>query len=90
MPTSNTANYYHVVINPKSEFEEFRTHDVGDPGGLQRLAGKREDGSWDTHAWLISKDMAHVENGKLVGDAADARDLIEELGGDVRPENAVD
>jgi hypothetical protein len=74
------GNYYHVEVRSKDEFTTFRTQDVGDKGGLQRVAGKRSSGSWATAKWLISKEDAHVEDGELVGDTRDARDLIKKLG----------
>lgn len=74
------GEYYHIVVRPKGQFTSFRTQDVGDPGGLQRVAGHRSSGSWATQAWLIHKDMAHVKDGKLVADAQDAKDLLEHLG----------
>ena len=74
------GDYYHVAVRHKSDFETFRTHDIGDEGGLQRVAGKRSSGSWDTVKWLISKDFAHVEDDKLVADHDDAKDLLEKLG----------
>ena len=74
------GDYYHVGVRDKSDFETFRTHDIGDEGGLQRLAGKRSSGSWDTVKWLISKDFAHVENGRLVADHDDAQELLDRLG----------
>jgi hypothetical protein len=74
------GNYYHVEIRPKDEFTTFRTQDVGGEGHLQRVAGKRSSGSWATTKWLISKEDAHVEDGKLVGDTRDAKDLIKKLG----------
>jgi len=78
--TTGEGNYYHVEVRPKDEFTTFRTQDVGDGGHLQRVAGKRSSGSWGTAKWLISKEDAHVENGRLVGDTKDAKDLIEQLG----------
>lgn len=78
--TKGTGEYYHVVVRPKSQFTSFRTQDVGDPGGLQRVAGHRSSGSWATQAWLISKDMAHVKNGRLIADDPDAKDLLKHLG----------
>jgi len=73
------GNYYHIDVRPKGEFSTFRTQDVGGPGHLLRVAGKRFSGSWSTAAWLISKDDAHVENDKLVGDTKDAKDLLKNL-----------
>ncbi len=74
------GNYYHVEVREGDNFETFRTQDVGDTGHLQRVGGKRASGSWATVKWLISKEDAHVEDGKLVGDTKDAKDLIKKLG----------
>lgn len=74
------GEYYRIVVRSKEEFETFRYHDVGEPGHIQRLAGKRSNGSWDDQAWLISKRDAHVEDGNLVANTADARDILETYG----------
>ena len=74
------GDYYHVEVREGGDFETFRTQDVGDAGHLQRVGGKRPSGSWATVKWLINKKDAHVENGKLVGDTKDAKDLIKKLG----------
>jgi len=73
------GDYFRIVVRPKSEFTTFRYHDVGDPGHIIRLAGKRRTGTWDTHAWLISKRDAHVEGESLIPDTKDARELFESL-----------
>jgi len=73
------GEYFHVGVRPKTEFARFRTQDVGDAGHIQRVAGKRSSGSWDTVKWLISKQDAHIEGGKLVADTKAARDLLAEL-----------
>jgi hypothetical protein len=78
--TTGKGNYYHIDVRPKEEFTTFRTQDVGGPGHLQRVAGKRSSGSWSTATWLISKEDAHIENGELVGDTKDAKDLLKKLG----------
>lgn len=78
--TSGEGKYYHVEVRPKSEFLTFRTQDVGDPGHIQRVAGKRESGSWATVKWLISKEDAHISSNRLIGDTQDAKDLLEGLG----------
>lgn len=78
--TKGTGDYFRVIVRPKSQFKSFRVQDVGDPGGLERLAGHRSSGSWATHAWLISKDKAHLEGDKLVADDADAKKLLKSLG----------
>jgi hypothetical protein len=79
-PGAGGGEYFRIAVRPKGEFRTFRYHDVGQPGHIQRLAGKRASGSWDTQAWLISKKDAHLENGKLVPDTEDARGVLEQLG----------
>lgn len=74
------GKYYRVEVRPKGEFTTFRYHDIGDPGHIQRLAGKRSSGSWDTQAWLFSKDDSHIDNGHLTADTEDAKGVLEELG----------
>lgn len=74
------GNFYHVEIRPKTNFHSFRTQDVGRKGGIERVAGKRAGGSWDTQKWLISKELAHVEGGQLIPDSEHARKVLEELG----------
>jgi hypothetical protein len=78
--STGQGDYYHVEVREGGDFETYRTQDVGDAGHLQRVGGKRPSGSWATVKWLISKEDAHVENGKLVGDTKDAKDLIKKLG----------
>ena len=74
------GEYYHVEVRPGEDFVTFRTQDVGDPGHIQRVAGKRETGSWATVKWLIDKNDAHVEGDTLVGDTSDAKDVLKKLG----------
>ncbi len=78
--TTGKGEYYHIVVRPKRGFATFRYQDVGDPGHILRHAGQRKSGSWDTHAWLISKEDAHVVDNKIIPDTEDARKLLETLG----------
>lgn len=64
--TRGKGKFYRIVVRPKAEFTSFRIQDVGSKGHLERLAGHRPSGSWDTVSWLISKEDAHVSQGKLV------------------------
>jgi hypothetical protein len=82
--TGGGGEFYRIVVRPKGEFVTFRTQDVGEPGGLERLAGKRQSGSWDTQAWLVNKRDAHVEGGKLIPDSAEARAMFAKLGSEPR------
>lgn len=75
-----SGDYYRIVVRPKEQFTTFRNQDVGEPGGLQRIAGRRSSGSWGTQSWLISKDFAHIEGKTLVADHPDATDLLKKLG----------
>lgn len=79
-PGAGGGLYYRVEVRPKSGFTVFRNHDVGRKGHIQRVAGRRATGSWATVAWLIGKEDAHIERGRLVADSADAKQLIAQLG----------
>ncbi len=78
--TTGRGAYYHVEVRPKERFETFRTQDVGQPGGIQRVAGRTGRGAWSDQKWLISKEMAHIEKDRLVPDSDDARQVLERLG----------
>jgi hypothetical protein len=78
--SSGQGEYYHVEVRPGEDFVTYRTQDVGEPGHVQRVAGKRETGSWATVKWLIDKNDAHVEGETLVGDTSDAKDVLKKLG----------
>ncbi len=79
-PGAGSGRYYRVEVRPKTEFIRFRTQEVGKRGHIERVAGKRASGSWDTVTWLISKEDAHVQNGRLIADSIDARKLIDKQG----------
>jgi len=78
--STGKGSYYHIGVLPKSEFVYFRTHDVGQKGHIQRVAGRRSSGSWGTVTWLISKQDAHIRNGRLVADTAAAKKVLDGLG----------
>lgn len=79
-PGKGGGDFYRIEVRDKDDFQTFRTQDVGKGGGIERLAGKRGSGSWDTVTWLISKEHAHKQNGRLVADTEDAQHVLEELG----------
>lgn len=78
--SSGKGDYYHIEVLPKTGFVTFRTQDVGDPGHIQRVAGKRASGSWATVKWLVGKKDAHMRGDHLVADSRDAKELIKQLG----------
>jgi len=73
------GRFFHIEVRPARDFVNFRVQDVGRPGGVERLAGRRANGAWATQKWLIEKTHAHVENGLLVADSAEARKVLASL-----------
>jgi hypothetical protein len=80
--------FFHIEVQPKEAFVEFKTQDIGSESGIERVAGKRAGGAWSTQEWLIAKDQAHVERGTLIGDTVDARRVLTMLGSEPRHINA--
>lgn len=74
------GKFFHIEVRPRREFETFRTQDVGRRGGIERVAGRRGSGSWDTQKWLIGKDHAHRQGGRLIADSPDAKRIFATLG----------
>ena len=74
------GRFFHIEVRPSAQFVAFRLQDVGAPGGVERVAGQRASGSWDTAKWLVEKTDAHVEDGRLVPDSAEAKKLFASLG----------
>ena len=82
--TTGKGNFYRIEVRPKGEFVSFRVQDVGKKGGLERLAGKRSSGSWDTISWLVSNKDARVKNGNLMITDAKARTALKQIRGPIR------
>jgi len=74
------GRFFHIELRPASEFGTFRVQDVGERGGVERVAGRRAGGGWDTAKWLVEKTHAHVEDGRLVPDSDEAKALFKSLG----------
>ena len=81
--STGKGKFYRIELRPKSEFTSFRVQDVGKKGGLERLAGHRRSGSWDTVTWLIAKDKAHVERGHLKIDGAKDKSVLKQIKGPI-------
>lgn len=78
--STGKGKYFRIEVRPKSQFTSFKTHDVGSPGGLQRIAGRRSSGSWATAAWLVSKEDAQVTKAKeLVITDAGAKTVLKSI-----------
>lgn len=83
--STGKGKFFRIEVRPKSQFTSFRVHDVGDPGGLERVAGRRSSGSWATAAWLISKDDAYkTKNNKLVIIDSDTRTVLDSIEGPIQ------
>jgi hypothetical protein len=78
--TKGEGQYYRIEVRPKREFTTFRYHDVGEPGLILRLAGKRSSGSWDDHAWLVDKEIAKLDGKRLVSDIDEVKEVLEMIG----------
>ena len=74
------GGFFHIQVRPKSDFVSFRNQDVGARGGIERVAGRRANGSWDTQKWLIGKSEAHRAGKRLAPDTAAARKVLSQLG----------
>jgi hypothetical protein len=83
-PAARRRGFFHIEVQPKEAFVEFKTQNIGSAGGIERVAGKRAGGAWSTQEWLIAKDQAHVERGTLIGDTVDARRVLTMLGAEPR------
>ncbi len=81
--TTGEGKFYRIEVRPKSEFVSFRVQDVGKPGGLERVAGRRASGSWSTASWLISKSHARVANGKLIITDVKDRSALKQIKGPI-------
>jgi hypothetical protein len=75
-----SGRFFRIEVAPARQFITFRYHDVGKKGGVERIAGRRQDGIWETAGWLIGKDMAHLERGRLAPDTAAARKVLAVIG----------
>jgi len=72
------GRFFHIEVRPRREFVTFRVQAIG--RGLERVAGQRANGSWDTATWLLGKDHAHLERGRLVPDSMAGEKLLKTLG----------
>ena len=81
--STGKGRFYRINIRPKGEFKSFRMQDVGQKGGLERLAGHRASGSWDTVTWLVEKKDAHVKAGHLIVTGAKAKSVLKNISGHI-------
>jgi hypothetical protein len=75
-----SGGFFHIQVRPRTDFVTFRNQDVGRRGGIERIAGRRANGSWDTQKWLIGKNEAHRAGKQLVADTPAAKKVLGQLG----------
>ena len=75
-----TGAFFHIQVRPRTDFVSFRNQDIGARGGIERVAGRRANGSWDTQKWLIGKTQAHRDGKQLVADSVAAEKVLAQLG----------
>lgn len=78
--STGEGKYFRITIREKEQFTSFKTHDVGEKGGIQRVTGKRKSGSWATQAWLISKEKAQPWGQSLKANDEETQNLFNKLG----------
>jgi len=61
------GRFFHIELRPAKEFVTFRVQNVGGPAGIERVAGRCANGSWDTAKWLIEKAHAHIDRSRPLG-----------------------
>ena len=81
--STGKGKFYRIELRPKSQFTSFRMQDVGKKGGLERLAGHRPSGSWDTATWLIEKSKASVVKGHLKITGAKEKSVLKQIKGPI-------
>lgn len=81
--STGKGKFYRIQLRPKGQFSSFRIQDVGKKGGLERLAGHRKSGSWDTVSWLIAKDKADVVRGHLKITGAKEQQVLKQIKGPI-------
>lgn len=79
--SSYEGNFIRIEVAPKEQFVLFRNHDVGRRGGIERVAGQKKSGNWENQAWLISKHIAEVKDGKLLPKNSHAEKVLSSLPG---------
>ncbi|MDQ3634595.1 MAG: hypothetical protein M3405_08820 [Acidobacteriota bacterium] len=76
---SNDSNFYHIEIRSPAEFKRFRLVGINEKIGIEKVNGQREDCSWEIVKWLVSKDAAHIEDGKLIADHKKVQEIFDKI-----------
>src|SRR6266550_1811121 len=52
------GEFFHIEVRPREEFETFRTQDVGQRRGIERVAGRRATGFWPDRGRTCQKSIS--------------------------------
>ena len=74
------GGFFHIEILPAQIYKRFRTQNVGEKVGIENVGGQLASGEWETIKWIVSKEIAHFENGELIADNKDAQELFDKIG----------
>jgi hypothetical protein len=77
------GSYYRIIVRPREDFKSFKSETPTINNTIQQINGKNAEGQWSTQSWLIHKDGAHIDSGKLVPDNKAVRRLLQVLDGHV-------
>ncbi len=77
---TNEGGFYRINIHPQQDFRNFRNADRGKGGHITALRGQRQDGTWDTQAYLVGMDDVHTEGTRLVADTTAGREILDLVG----------
>jgi len=82
--STGEGDYFHVELIPSKELILFKARDVGRKGHSQMVVGQREDGSWATQKWLISKEDAFIsDRGELMSENPKVSKILDSFKGDI-------
>lgn len=73
---ASKQGYLRIITKPRLHFATSCAQDVGRPGSVQRLTDRRQLSANKSQTWLLSKEIAHVEKGKIVPDTLEAAELL--------------
>lgn len=74
--TASKRGYFRIIIRPRKQFVAFHTLETREPSSVQRLAGHRPASVRANQTWLLSKEIAHVEKGRIIPDTSEAVELL--------------
>ena len=77
------GQYFIIIIRPRDEFVKFKSDPVSGEGMLQQIHGQNSKKQWSTQSWLISKEGATVNKGKLVSTSHHVSKLLRAIGGKI-------